>query len=50
MTLWANPLTGAVQTADTFVEPPAPLIPDGYYAFFQQLPPAPIPFGGAFLR
>lgn len=49
MTLLANPLTGAVQTADTFVEPHAPLIPDGYYAFFQQLPPAPIPFGGAFI-
>ncbi|MEP6600558.1 MAG: prepilin-type N-terminal cleavage/methylation domain-containing protein [Nitrospirota bacterium] len=50
MTLWTNPLTGAVQTADGLLEPQNPPIPEGYYAFFQPLPPAPIPFGGAFIR
>lgn len=50
MTLWANPVTGAVQTMDRMWEPQPPPIPDGYYAFFQLLPPTPITFGGAVLQ
>ncbi len=50
MTLWVNPLTGSVQTADDMWEPRVPPIPEGYATFFNPLPPAPIPFGGAFLR
>lgn len=50
MTLWANPLTGAVQAVDRLWDPQMPVISEGYYTFFQLLPPVSIPFGGAVLQ